>query len=490
MKKLTTGPLKAKSASLIVALGVLVGISIDRLAVDQRIGLGFAAAGLILVACVWAISRRRRPEVTLLLAGAAVLVCWAAVRTAEYLLAIDTLAALALVAIAATAAAFDPRVWLLGPFEHLRSVIDQGVALLAGATRPLAVLVESRSRADLGPAKPYLRGLLLALPVFIVFALLLASADAVFSDFISGLFPDLEISLDGTFGHILLVALLAWLAAGYFSFAWTPPHATDGNARASTPAERPDRFVELIVVLGSVTALFALFVVFQFAYFFGGGDQVVAGGTTYAEYAREGFFQLLAVSTLTAALIWFALQRLGRQSGRRQTIFRVVCTLMVLLTGVILVSALKRLGLYEEAYGYTRLRLLSHAFTFLVAGVLALILAQLWSRREGLVPAGAIALGFLVLFGLNAINPDAYIADRNLSRFDPRSAEPDISYVTQLSADAVPTALKHIERLTPRQDWQIRVWACELTRDPRGAREWNLGASRAHEAARCFRFSP
>lgn len=479
MQKLTTGPLKAKSAFLAVALGVTTGVLIDRLAIDQRVGLGFAAAMLFFVASVWAMSQRRRPEVAALLLGAAVLIGWTVIRSAEYLIAIDVVAALALVAFAVTAWAFDPRVWLLPLVDHLRSWVDQVIAMIAGAGRPVAAVVFARSNIDVKPALPYVRGVLFAVPVFGLFAILLASADSVFSGFLEDVIPDMNIEIGDTLGHLLLIALFAWLVTGYLAFAWEPPHATSSSDGENAPRPRRDRFVEVMVVLSSVTALFALFVAFQFAYLFSGSQEIVSGGLTYAEYARQGFFQLLAVSTLTAVLVWVSMLWLRPLTGRRRAIFRAVCTLMVVLTGVILASALKRLGLYEEAYGYTRLRVLSHAFTFLLAGMLIVLATQIYLERDGLIPAGAIALGFVVLFGLNLINPDGYIAARNLDRVVALEKRGDIAYLTELSEDAVPAAFARLPELTPFQQNQVREWADAEVGRPRGWREWNLGAVRA-----------
>ena len=74
-------------------------------------------------------------------------------------------------------------------------------------------------------------------------------------------------------------------------------------------------------------------------------------GLTYAEYARSGFAQLLAVAALTFAVI--AAARRWAAAAAAAALLAALCV----LTLVVLASALKRLGLYEETYGFTRLRL-------------------------------------------------------------------------------------------------------------------------------------
>jgi hypothetical protein len=481
MKKITTGPLTVKSASLVVALGVLTGFSIDRLVIGQLPGLGLTISSLVVAGSVAVIGGRKRPETYVLLAAGSILMIWTMFRTAEYLIAINVIAALILLCLAVTSAAFDLRVWMLRLGDHLRSAFDQFLAVVAGAASPLKVVFHYRSRIDLSPAIPYLRGVAFAIPVFGVFALLLASADSVFSNFLGGIVPSIDISIGTTTGHVLLIALFSWLAVGFYAFAWEPPHASaEGTVKVK---ERSDRFVEAMVVLCSVAALFALFVAFQFAYLFRASGQIAIEGTTYAEYARQGFFQLLAVSTLTAVMVWVAMLWLRPLTGRRRAMFRAVCTVMVALTAVILASALKRLGLYENAYGYTRLRLLSHVFTFWIAGVLLIVLAQVYTGRLELLPAGAVALGFVVLFGLNLSNPDGYIATHNLERDSASAKDGAIDYITWLSADAVAPVVNRLDSLPPSERSQLRQWVCETTARSRGWREWNLSASRADRAA-------
>ncbi|MGH2959256.1 MAG: DUF4153 domain-containing protein, partial [Solirubrobacterales bacterium] len=146
--------------------------------------------------------------------------------------------------------------------------------------------------------------------------------------------------------------------------------------------------------------------------------------------------------------------------------------------------------LYEEAFGYTRLRLLSHVFTFWVAGVLLVVLAQVYTGRLELMPVGAVALGFVVLFGLNLMNPDGYIAARNLERDPGPTKQGALEYVTLLSSDAVPSVTSRMNALRPTDRRELRDWACGLRGKYEGWREWNLGAKRADRASERLCASP
>ncbi|MGH2906535.1 MAG: DUF4153 domain-containing protein [Solirubrobacterales bacterium] len=474
-QEITTGPLKVKSATLILGLALVAGLAFDWLVRHDPPGLGFVLFSSLVVVSAVVVRRPRRKETYLLLAASWSLACWTMIRAADFLVAIDICAAILLLSAAASSEVYTDRIWLLRIRSHISSWFSQLGALCVGAVRPVAALIHERTNLQIGRAAPFLRGVLFATPVFALFAVLLASADAVFSNFLGDVIPDWDITIGSTAAHVIWIAAIGWIAAGFYVWTAQPEKQPGPEARGSLRIG----YVETMSVLGSVAALFGLFVIFQIEYLFGGVAELP--GVTYAEYARSGFFQLLAVATLTAGLIWLALEVSGDQlEGRRLTAFRAVCIAMILLTGVILLSALKRLGLYEQVFGFTRLRLLSHLFTFLVAGALALLAVQLFQRSRPLFLAGTVALGFCVLTVLNSINPDAYIAARNIDRAQ-NGKLASLGYIDELSADAVPTVIDRYRRsaIYPRLGVEIDQWSCLATATERSWRGWNLGHSRA-----------
>ena len=136
------------------------------------------------------------------------------------------------------------------------------------------------------------RTLLIAGSVFFVFAVVLASADAVFSRIVT---TPLRWNL--AWGELvwrsLRVVSLAAAAAILVAYA-TGTH----TPRKPSPIETGESLIgwEWATILGSVCALFALFVAIQFEYLFGGAGRVMSvPGLSYAEYARSGFGQMVFV---------------------------------------------------------------------------------------------------------------------------------------------------------------------------------------------------
>ena len=110
-----------------------------------------------------------------------------------------------------------------------------------------------------------------------------------------------------------------------------------------------------------------------------------------------------------------------------------------MLTLVVVASALYRMHVYQEAYGFTRLRLLVDVFE----GWLGLLVLGVMAAGVGLrgwwLPRAAVLTGAVALLGLAAINPDAWIARNNLEREDVSTTPLDVDYLLySLSADALP----------------------------------------------------
>ena len=311
-----------------------------------------------------------------------------------------------------------------------------------------------------------LAGAGLALPLLVVLGLLLASADAVFAGFFSW-----WSSPETVITHAVLLGVGAWGMAGLLRLSSADP--------APAPPGLPYRLghVEATVVVGSLVALFTAFAVAQVIAVAGGASHVLeTAGLTYAEYARQGFFQLVAVAAITlVALVGLrAITDLSDPVNRRR--FTVLGEVAVALTLVILAVALRRLGLYTDAYGLTMLRLFSLVFALWIGAVLVLAglaLGGVGAHRAWL-PGTALVAGLVLLLGLNALNPEAIVARHNVERAA-RQLAVDPVYLAELSDDAVPALVDGLPRLKEPErtavvqavctgeDWPFDGWAAANT---------------------------
>ncbi len=309
--------------------------------------------------------------------------------------------------------------------------------------RPWATMTEAWRRAAGergGRSRGWaiLRGVLLALPVLAIFTALLAAADFVFGDLVEEALRWLNIEkLLEWVGRGVVIVLSAIFMLGALVIALLDPgkRALHGEDK---PLLKPFvGFLESTIVLGAVDLLFAFFVVVQFRYLFGGEANITAAGYTYADYARNGFGELVWVAFLGMGLI-MALGYFGKRGESRQrSWFNGLSTGLVMMLGVILVSAWQRLLLYEGAYGFTELRTYTHVFIPWLALHLVVFLVLLFrGNLRRFAPFAALGtLGFVVT--LNLLNVDAFIVSQNVKRFE-QTGEIDLAYLKYLTDDAVP----------------------------------------------------
>lgn len=338
-------------------------------------------------------------------------------------------------------------------------------ALLAGIVRPFGLFkpqpveaggegagVERRNAWK--QITPVLRGLLLAIPVVAVLGGLLSAADLVFADRLKDLldFFNLE-KLPEYIFRLIYILILTFIFTGIFLHALLP----------TKPAVRPDPdkpvvkpflgWIEAVIVLGAVVLLFGFFVVLQFEYLFGGEANITAAGYTYSEYARRGFGELVGVAVLSLLLTLVLGSITLRKGQGKRTLFTVLTAALLALVMVILASALQRLLLYDQAYGFTRLRTYTLIF---IPWLGLLLLAAIGLGIANKSGRFGLALFITVVgFGITvaAWNVDGFIARQNIER-GMYGAELDRSYLPVLSTDAVPVIAKYYQQ--PGRDGSLR----------------------------------
>lgn len=326
-------------------------------------------------------------------------------------------------------------------------------------------------------------GIALAVPMLIVFVALFASADLVVHKYVTDL---ISVHVRPEFiAQTVLTTLATFALVGGYAYIFEQAKPDDLTSLASRKPLIGK--VESAILLGSVNVLFLAFIIIQLTYLFGGQANISGQDFTYAEYARKGFFELLAVAVVAFGLLWWSEKHISRTEQDHETSFKVLGTLLILQVLLIMGSAFKRLYLYEQAYGFTTLRLYSQAFTILLA-VVFLILAYkiLRSAAEQAMTLPILVAVIAFLCALNAIDPDAFIARQNLDRYR-QTGKIDTAYLGRLSADATPTLLNNYPVL-PAAD--ATALAAELNRqrvqailhDDHDWRSWNLAQTTASTA--------
>jgi hypothetical protein len=425
-------------ATSLLGWAIVFGLLADQV-MDGPPGIGFLLTSTVAAIGVAIVTRPRRQAIAFLVAGVAS-VSFTVVRASPLLAVLDVLCGIGSFALAGAfaregdVARTGVRAYIARAFGWTASIPAAGAFLL----RPLARLVPGRRPLVLP------RALLIALPVGFAFVLLFASADAVFAELLRTPFE--QFHLGEVPRHIVVVAAGA---AGFSTLALrssVPIHLGRSAQPIGGGGLRPADWISL---LATVDTVFALFVGVQLFTFFGGRRYVSAvTDLTFAEYARSGFWQMLAAATLTGLVIaasWIG----GRPaSSGRGTSFTILAAVLVGLSLVVLASAFQRLVLYETEFGYTWPRLIPHAAILLTAALLACGLIAILTARTAWLPTAALCLGLLTVLGLNLLDPEAFIAERNIARVA-RGYELDTRELASLSADAVPAIASSLPELDP-----------------------------------------
>ncbi len=399
-------------------------------------------AGLLVRRHAWA-------DLALVTAGL-VLLLTVVVRDAPWVVAIATATGLGAAAVGLTAARGGGQV-LLAPW-----------AVLVGAVRTFP-LIGRLGRRVVGARREVLlrvlRSAAITVGLLLVFGALFAAADALFAAYLP------RVDVGALPGRLVVGLVVAGIALGAAHLALAPTVWPD-------PAERraASRLPDWLVPILALDALMVAFLAVQINGLVAGHGYVAATtGLTYAQYARAGFGQLVVVTALTLVVVAVAARRAPRTTTRD----RVATTLALAVLGVgalgVVASALRRMALYVDAYGLTRLRLLVIVAEVVLGVILLLVLAAGVRWRGGWLPRAAVGAVVLGVGTLVALNPDAMIARYDLAAHD---APLDPWYLQGLSADAVPVLATTDEPLRscvlPSTTGESTSWY-----------GWNLGRSRA-----------
>ncbi|MBB4907455.1 DUF4153 domain-containing protein [Actinophytocola algeriensis] len=456
----------------VLPAGIAAGLAAVVLLPLDRPGLGWVLAGIAAVAAVVWSDRRSRPADAVPhftrmspVWAAATLALLAAgfIRASEWLFLLCVLAACVTGSLAVVGR------------RRARSVLYEVFAVPIEALRsPPWLLRAVQLRAEAGDSGARRRigvSVLASVVLLAVFVPLLSGADATFAHLVSSAVPDLD---PGTFaGWLVAFCVAGFGVVGACYLLASPPLPADEEVARRRLAHR----VEWALPLGVLVALFVVFVAVRLVVLFGGDDYMRrTTGLTAADYARGGFWQLCVATVLTLALVGAALRWAPNSTTADRVWQRALLGALSALSLVLVASALSRMWTYQQAYGFTVLRLLVEVCELWLGAVFVLVLVALVRLRTAWLPRAAVGAAAVALLALVALDPERLIADRNIDRAE-QGMPVDTEYLSGFSADVVPA----VERLPePQRSCVLREVAAGPGDD--GWQGWNLSRAAAREA--------
>lgn len=324
---------------------------------------------------------------------------------------------------------YDTSGWKLG--KYLGSILQLIFCSIGELDRPFRDGAEYlRKKGKNNKIWFVLLGAAAAVPLLLLITALLSSADAVFGQMMKSLTDWIQPA--NVFNVTFRILFLFF--ASYLLLAYLCRHTISEEVKDKRKGEP----VLAITVTGLLSLIYLLFCGVQIFGLFLGKMQLPEG-YTYAEYAREGFFQLLVVSILNLVIVLFTLSFF-----RESALLRVILTVMSLCTFVMIASSAMRMILYIQSYDLTFLRILVLWTLAVLFLLFAGVIVGIFRERFGLFRYSVVVVTICYVL-LSFSHPDYIIAKVNLKEASQNTEQIDFGYLSSLSADAAPVLVPYMK---------------------------------------------
>lgn len=440
-----------------VGIGLLAALVVP----DRNLGIATFAILLLAAALVFTASVHRRERVMQVPALLAVaLTSLVVLRAAEWLgvMAVGVAGLLAMTA--------------LTNARGLPSMVGGWASWVLAGVRGLPLLGRTLNAVSkVSILWPVVRTVAISVVALVLFGGLFASGDAIFGSWAQAILPEFAVDSIVVRFFVAFVVAGTVLAASYVAI--NPPRV---DRLALPEGRRVARAWEWLVPVGLVIVTFAIFVAAQATAMWGGHDYVQqTTGLSYAEYVHQGFGQLTAVTFLTLLTVALAARKAPRETAQDKLILRIALGLLCALALVVVASALYRMHVYQQAYGFTVLRVLVDAFELWMGLLLVLVLVAGVRMSARWLPRAALLSGGLFVLVIGLANPEAWVAQQNIDRYH-ATGKLDVAYLATLGADAAPTI-----RAGLPQDLSACIISSQGQPPQDDALGWNLGRARASD---------
>lgn len=432
------------------------------------------ALAALLVVAGRTTSLAQRSGLVVLVASGAVL----SIRDSDWVSAVIALSIGALVALVASDGLVlgQHRPWSRSFFDWMGALFDVGPWLRDAVKR---VGAQSSGRFAVG-----IRAAMVGSAVTLVLGSLLASGDAAFGWLVS------VFNLPSWLGHLLITAVMVIPAAIVaLVAARAEPKTFDASLQSTQqstlqPAGRRSFRVEALTAVWAVAGTLLVWCVLQVVLISGGARSVVLAerGLTAADYAREGFFQLVTVAAISLAVFNTA-HRIGRTNLTPDRAQRLPVVVIGATLSVLIVVSFSRLGYYIGSFGLTMLRLSVATFLAWLAVMTAASVARSLGlhRERNWLPSAAVLSASLFAIGFGIANPERWVAQVNLDRSTIEQPVDARYLLADLGADAIPTIAEYRwSRLGGRPEAVTRA-LCSVAEERGGSSPLGWNRSRSYE---------
>ncbi|MDF2540058.1 MAG: putative rane protein [Herbinix sp.] len=276
--------------------------------------------------------------------------------------------------------------------------------------------------------KNIILGILISIPLLLVVGALLSSADLMFGEMTSRIFKFL---FSSDILSVIFMIIFGCIACYCIICGAARTVVNNENPIIRTKADS----TIAITVMSIIGVVYTYFCSLQIIYLFANGLFILPEKFTFAEYARRGFFELVAVTIINIILILIC-----TTVFRENKVLKGIITFITVGTYIMIASAAYRMLLYIGAYHLTFMRLFVLLFLVMDALVLAGIITYVYRKKFPLFVYSVITVTACYLaFSLS--RPDYFIAEYLINEQKQLTVE-DVAFLTrELSLDAAPAVL-------------------------------------------------
>ncbi|WP_099188414.1 DUF4153 domain-containing protein [Tepidibacter mesophilus] len=293
----------------------------------------------------------------------------------------------------------------------------------------------NKTRTNHDNIKNILIGVVISIPLLVIIITLLASADMMFDYYIRNIkdlyeFVVAKINLADIVWDI---AMVIFFSMYFFGYMWSLKYeCEEDKIKEYYKWLNP---VTILTILFLLCCIYLLFSIIQSSYLYGGNKHVLPSGFSYSRYARQGFFELLTVALINFSILIFSMKNVKITSDKINKILKIFYTMILVFTGNMLFSANYKLTIYEQALGFTRLRVYVHIFLFVLSIILVYGLINIWKKEFDIFKFSLISIMTIYMI-VNCINIDKMIVNMNIQRYN-KTGKLDKEYIRSLSYDAI-----------------------------------------------------
>ena len=219
------------------------------------------------------------------------------------------------------------------------------------------------------------------------------------------------------------------------------------------------RFFSAISAVTASIPILVLYVVFfisQWKYYVSGFVGMLPDNESYAEYARNGFFQLCTVAAINFIIILALSVFMKRNEKDKSLPLKIISILFSVSTLVLISTAIAKMLLYINRFGLTPKRVYASWFMIVLALIFILVIIKQFVRRFRIVPSALIIS--VAMFSVVALGgTEEFIAKYNVDRFIKGTLETvDVSAIEDLGDSGVPQLVRLAKHLDKKNGTSIK----------------------------------